>query len=106
MSMTKKEKLLLAKKEKKVKLQKATECYKEGIEKYHRAKTREEYEEAAESYTIAISLRPNNPKYYFSRYVQCCSFVFVVAVSVNLLISLSSKGKLLQSDGRVPERLF
>ena len=67
MSMTKKEKLLLAKKEKKVKLQKATECYKEGIEKYHRAKTREEYEEAAESYTIAISLRPSNPKYYFSR---------------------------------------
>ena len=68
MSMTKKEKLLLAKKEKKVKLQKAGECYKEGIEKYHRAKTREEYEDAAESYTIAISLRPNNPKYYFSRF--------------------------------------
>ena len=65
--MTKKEKLLLAKKEKKVKLQKATECYKEGIEKYHKAKTRDEYEEAAESYTVAISLRPANPKYYFAR---------------------------------------
>ena len=52
--MTKKEKLLLAKKEKKVKLQKATECYKEGIEKYHKAKTRDEYEDAAGKHTHAL----------------------------------------------------
>ena len=58
---------MLAKKDKKVKLQKATEMYKEGIERYHRASTREEYEEACESYSIAVSLRPANPKYYFAR---------------------------------------
>jgi len=67
MSMTKKDKMLLAKKDKKVKLQKATEMYKEGIERYHKARSHEEYEDAAESYTVAISLRPNNPKYYFAR---------------------------------------
>jgi tetratricopeptide (TPR) repeat protein len=76
-TVAKKEKLLLAKKEKKVKVQKANECFNEGQEKYHKAvekekkvglkATKDDYEEALESLTIAISLRANNPKYYYAR---------------------------------------
>ena len=67
MSISKKDTALLAKKEKKVKLQKAEECYKKGIELYHKAKTQDDFGIAAESYSVAISLRPNNPKYYYAR---------------------------------------
>jgi len=67
MSLTKKEKALLERKEKKVKLSKAKEMFLEGSHRFHKAKNREGFEEAAEFYTIAISLRPAMAKYYHAR---------------------------------------
>ncbi len=65
--LTKKEQKLLARKERKEQIQRSNELFKKGLTAYKNAKTKAGYTEAAEFYTLAISLRNNNARYFFAR---------------------------------------
>ena len=47
--------------------QKAQEYFKSGLTLSKKAKNKNEYAEALDCYTMAITLKSNNPRYYFAR---------------------------------------
>jgi tetratricopeptide (TPR) repeat protein len=57
----------LANSEKKMSGQKAAEYFKIGLSKSKKAKNKGEYAEALEAYTMAITLKGSNARYYFAR---------------------------------------
>ncbi len=62
-----KAKLALGNTEKKMAGQKAQEYFKNGLALSKKAKNKTEYAEALDCYTMAITLKSSNPRYYFAR---------------------------------------
>ena len=112
---SKKERALLAKRKKKEKLQKAVECFRSGLARYRTAASREEYEEAADLYTVAISLRPDNARYFFARgnafkamaEYQRAFFDFSSAIRLEAAaVYFCNRGMTLRKLGRLRESLL
>ena len=84
-----KKKIALGNAEKKMAGQKAQEYFKTGLALSKKAKNKREYAEALDAYTMAITLKSSNARYYFARgnYAPVSCHFRAIACNFDLLFT-------------------